>query len=107
MLGPIIRGPDAKRVHVEPALQRVEQANAAGAIERWENVPGFWSTVGDRTLKYAAWGDGYDDAHLVDGGDGAFTVWYERGGAVVGVLTHEVDDDYERGRELVERGAAR
>ena len=25
-------------------------------------LPGFWSTVGDRTLKHAAWGDGWDAA---------------------------------------------
>ena len=35
---------------------------------------------------------------------GAFTVWYGRDGVTVGVLAHERDEDYERGRELVEQG---
>jgi hypothetical protein len=66
-------------------------------------VPGFWTTIGEATLKYHAWGDGHDKAHFVEREDG-FTVWYERGGAVVGVLTHNSDDDYDRGEELVEKG---
>jgi hypothetical protein len=41
-----------------------------------------------------------------DHGGGAFTAWYlDEAGVLVGVLTHERDEDYERGRELVE-GAA-
>lgn len=78
----------------------------AGQPAAWQDVPGFWSTIGRRTLKYAAWGDGHDECRLRDHGDGAFTVWYGRGGATVGVLTHEHDEDYERGRELVAAGAA-
>jgi NADPH-dependent 2,4-dienoyl-CoA reductase/sulfur reductase-like enzyme len=76
----------------------------AGDPARWDGVPGFWTTIGRRTLKYAAWGDGYDESRLVAHPDGAFTVWYERHGAVVGVLTHERDEDYERGREIVRAG---
>ena len=75
---------------------------AAGIHSTWDAVPGFWSMIGDRTLKYAAWGDGYDDARLRPGSDGSsFTVWYCRDGRVVGVLTHEADEDYEHGRELI------
>jgi 3-phenylpropionate/trans-cinnamate dioxygenase ferredoxin reductase subunit len=77
----------------------------AGVEARWDSVPGFWSTIGTRTLKYAAWGDGYDESRLVAHPEGAFTVWYTRGGAAVGVLTYERDDDYDRGRELVRAGA--
>jgi NADPH-dependent 2,4-dienoyl-CoA reductase/sulfur reductase-like enzyme len=84
----------------------VAGANAAGADEAWDTAPGFWSEIGDRTLKYAAWGDGHDDVRVVDHGAGAFTAWYGRDGVTVGVLTHEADDDYERGQQLVERGAA-
>jgi len=73
----------------------------AGDDARWESVPGFWSTIGTRTLKYAAWGDGYDEARLSAHSNEAFTVWYTRGGRTVGVLTHECDADYERGRELI------
>ncbi|MCW2954840.1 MAG: Pyridine nucleotide-disulfide oxidoreductase [Conexibacter sp.] len=79
---------------------------AGDADATWENAPGFWSTIGGRTLKHVAWGDGFDDARFVPGENGAFTVWYGRDGITVGVLTHERDEDYERGRELVERGAA-
>jgi hypothetical protein len=39
------------------------------------------------------------------GNGGAFTVWYGGSGRVVGVLTHQVDEDYERGRELIAEGA--
>lgn len=81
-------------------------ATAAGGDERWAELPGFWSVLGDHTLKYAAWGDGHDDLRLDDHGAGAFTVWYSRDGILVGVLTHDADDDYERGGELVERGAS-
>ena len=52
-----------------------------------------------------AWGDGHDEVRLDRGDDGSFTAWYGQDGNVVGVLTHERDDDYERGRELVESGA--
>lgn len=36
-------------------------------------------------------------------GDGAFTIWYERDGVAVGVLTHEADDDYDLGKDLIGR----
>lgn len=85
-------------------MGRIAGQTAAGQDAAWAQVPGFWSTVGDRTLKYAAWGDGYDQAWLEEHPAGGFTVWYERGGAAVGVLTHEADHDYERGRELIEAG---
>ena len=76
----------------------------AGGSARWDSVPGFWSTLGERTLKLAAWGDGWERDHLVAHPGGGFTVWYERGGACVGVLTHEADDDYERAQGIVGRG---
>jgi NADPH-dependent 2,4-dienoyl-CoA reductase/sulfur reductase-like enzyme len=60
------------------AMGQVAGRTAAGAEASWAEVPGFWSAIGDRTLKYAAWGDGFDDARLVDHGGGAFTVWYSR-----------------------------
>jgi len=85
------------------AMGRVAGQTAAGAEASWAEVPGFWSTIGDRTLKYAAWGDGFDDASLVDHDGGAFTVWYSQEGVTVGVLTHDADHDYERGRRLIEQ----
>ncbi|HST33562.1 MAG TPA: FAD-dependent oxidoreductase [Solirubrobacteraceae bacterium] len=100
-----------RRLRVEhwgDALGQGEVAGSALAGEptAWDSVPGFWSTIGEHTLKYAAWGDGHDDARFEQHDGGAFTVWYSRGGALVGVLTHERDEDYERGRELIGAGAA-
>jgi NADPH-dependent 2,4-dienoyl-CoA reductase/sulfur reductase-like enzyme len=102
-------GRDLKVEHWGEALAmgEIAGANAAGGSRSWANAPGFWSEIGDRTLKYAAWGDGYDRARFVDHGGGAFTVWYETGGVVVGVATHEADGDYERGQRLVEEGGHR
>jgi 3-phenylpropionate/trans-cinnamate dioxygenase ferredoxin reductase subunit len=74
--------------------------DAAGAPSNWEGVPGFWSTIGDATIKHHAWGDGYDRDRLVDHGDG-FTVWYESGGVAVGVLTCNADDDYDGGEGFI------
>jgi len=85
------------------AMGQVAGQTAAGAEASWAEVPGFWSTVGDRTLKYAAWGDGFGEASLIDHGGGAFTVWYSREGVTVGVLTHDADHDYERGQQLIEQ----
>jgi NADPH-dependent 2,4-dienoyl-CoA reductase/sulfur reductase-like enzyme len=78
---------------------------AAGVDAGWDDVPGFWSTIGTRTLKYAAWGDGFDATRLHRHDDGAFVAWYGRQGLIAGVLTHDRDDDYERGRDLIAEGA--
>ncbi|MFI5611977.1 NAD(P)/FAD-dependent oxidoreductase [Amycolatopsis sp. NPDC051903] len=82
------------------AMGEVAGRSAAGVPASWDVVPGFWSEIGDHVLKYAAWGDGFDHACPVSR-DGGFTVWYERGGEAVGVLTHNADDDYARGGELI------
>lgn len=71
---------------------------------RWDSAPGFWSAIGDRVLKYSAWGDGFDKAQLVEGRDG-WAVYYLADDAVVGVLSCEWDEAYDHGRELIERGA--
>jgi 3-phenylpropionate/trans-cinnamate dioxygenase ferredoxin reductase subunit len=78
---------------------------AAGLDAGWDDVPGFWSTIGTRTLKYAAWGDGFDATRMHREDGRAFVAWYGREGRVAGVLTHERDDDYDRGRELIAKGA--
>ena len=76
----------------------------AGEDAVWDSVPGFWSTIGEQSLKYAAWGDGFEDARL-DAGDG-WTVWYtDADGVCVGALCHERDADYERAQELIAAGA--
>ena len=87
--------------HWQDAVDQGQIAGAAAAGEevRWDGVPGFWTTIGDATVKYHAWGDGYDSARLIDHEDG-FTAWYERDGATVGVLTLNADDDYERGEVI-------
>jgi 3-phenylpropionate/trans-cinnamate dioxygenase ferredoxin reductase component len=94
--------------HWGEALNQGEVAgrNAAGEAATWSAAPGFWSSIGDKALKHVAWGDGFDEARFVSHAGDAFTVWYGRGGIAVGVLTHDADDDYERGRELIERGQA-
>jgi 3-phenylpropionate/trans-cinnamate dioxygenase ferredoxin reductase component len=94
--------------HWGDALKQGELAgaNAAGESVTWADVPGFWSTIGQRTLKYAAWGDGYDQARVVAHDNGAFTAWYGRDRQIVGVLTHGADDDYERGQKLIAEGTA-
>ena len=94
--------------HWGEALNMGEVAGRTIAGERaqWDVAPGFWSTIGEHTLKYVAWGDGYDEAHLIEHDNGAFTVWYAQQGTTVGVLTHEADEDYEKGRELIEAKVA-
>jgi 3-phenylpropionate/trans-cinnamate dioxygenase ferredoxin reductase component len=97
-----------RRIAIEHWQDAVDQGAVAGAVaadvgEQWDGVPGFWTTIGDATVKYHAWGDGYDNARLLDHG-GGFTAWYARDGATVGVLTHNADDDYDLGESLIAEG---
>jgi 3-phenylpropionate/trans-cinnamate dioxygenase ferredoxin reductase subunit len=92
---------------------RVAGTVLAGGEAVWDMAPGFWSTIGDKTIKYHSWSGGWDEARFVDhvqrgdagGAQESFTVWYGRDGVCVGVLTHNFDEDYEEGRKLIERGA--
>ena len=98
-----------RRIAVEHWQDAADQgaiagASAAGVNAKWDGVPGFWTTIGDSDVKYHAWGDGYDSSRLLLHKDG-FTVWYERDGAAVGVLTLNADDDYDLGERLVKQGA--
>jgi 3-phenylpropionate/trans-cinnamate dioxygenase ferredoxin reductase subunit len=99
----------ARRLRVEHWGDALEHGEVAGRVlagddARWGSVPGFWSTIGKQTLKYAAWGDGYAQAHLLEHAGGGFTVWYsDEDGVAVGVLTHECDANYEQGRELIRK----
>ncbi|HEY6753032.1 MAG TPA: FAD-dependent oxidoreductase, partial [Rubrobacteraceae bacterium] len=57
---------------------RVAGTVLAGGEAVWREAPGFWSTIGDKTLKYWAWSGGWDEARFVkkDGSEGeAFAVW--------------------------------
>ncbi|MEO7449332.1 MAG: oxidoreductase C-terminal domain-containing protein [Humibacillus sp.] len=65
---------------------------------------GFWSEIGEHTLMYAAWGDGWETVRVVEAGS-AFTVWCGKEGRLVGVLAHDAEDDDERGQELIASGA--
>ena len=78
-------------------------ASAAGVDAKWGAVRGFWTTIGAPTVKYHAWGDGYQRSRLLERDDG-FKVWYEVDGRAVGVLTCNADDDYELGARLIESG---
>jgi NADPH-dependent 2,4-dienoyl-CoA reductase/sulfur reductase-like enzyme len=81
--------------------------DGVGDTDQWSDPPGFWSEIGEHTLKYSAWGDGFEDLRVVEHGEDVFTVWYADGaGELVGVLTHERDEDYERGGELLARRAS-
>jgi 3-phenylpropionate/trans-cinnamate dioxygenase ferredoxin reductase component len=93
--------------HWGDALGQGEVAgrSAAGEPAQWDAVPGFWSTIGSHTLKYAAWGDGFEQSRLEHHSRGGFTAWYRREGKIVGVLAHDADEDYERGRSLIAEGA--
>lgn len=95
-----------RRLHVEHWGDALGQGEVVGRVLAgqdlaWDEVPGFWSTIGRHTFKYAAWGDGYDSCEFVEHPDGGFTGWYSSRGELVGVLTHDRDQDYECGRRLI------
>lgn len=82
---------------------RIAGQTAAGNAEvEWAEPTGFWSRIGDRWLKYAAWGDGYVEELFEEGEQGGFTVWYEdENGTCVGALTYLADDDYDKAFSLL------
>ncbi|HEY1489387.1 MAG TPA: FAD-dependent oxidoreductase [Micromonosporaceae bacterium] len=86
-------------------MGEIAGAHASGGEDRWDSVPGFWTQIGDRTLKYVAWGDGFDEARVIDNGSDAFTIWYVQSGTIVGALTYNADPDYARADELIGRKA--
>lgn len=83
---------------------RIAGTVLAGGEATWTMVPGFWSTIGRRTIKYWAWGDGWDDLRFEEEGD-SFTARYGKYGVLVGILAHGADEDYEEGRQRIETGA--
>lgn len=76
-------------------------AVAAGTRDEWAQAPGFWTSIAGRTLKYVAWGDGWDRAVVQRSNEG-FTIWYAKDGTYAGVLTFEHDEDLAVGRALIE-----
>ena len=97
--------------HWGDALTQGELAGRSAAGDPgacWDEVPGFWSSIGTRTLKYAAWGDGFATVQAVAHAQGTFTVTYRDAcGELVGVLTHGRDEDHDRGRRLIGEVARR
>jgi NADPH-dependent 2,4-dienoyl-CoA reductase/sulfur reductase-like enzyme len=96
-----------RRLRVEhwgEALNQGEVAGKtmAGVDARWDAAPGFWSSLGERTVKYAGWGDGWDEVRFEQGDGDSFAAWYRRDGELAGVVAHERDADYEAGRERIE-----
>lgn len=100
----ITAGRRIRAEHWRDAAQQglVAGLSAAGYEAVWDKVPGFSCTIGESTLKYRGWGTGYEHSRLVEHRNG-FTVWYEAGGEVVGVLSLNADDDYRHADELVRR----
>jgi 3-phenylpropionate/trans-cinnamate dioxygenase ferredoxin reductase component len=86
------------------SMGEVAGKTMAGAEAAWDGAPGFWSTIGAHTIKYAGWGDGWDRSRF-EPHDRGFTCWYGSGEELVGVLTCLDDAAYERGRELIEERA--
>jgi 3-phenylpropionate/trans-cinnamate dioxygenase ferredoxin reductase component len=82
---------------------RIAGTVIAGGEAAWSMAPGFWSTIGERTLKYWSWDGGWDEHAFEDRGD-SFVVRYGREGKLIGILAHGADEDYENGREPIERG---
>ena len=56
------------------------------------------------SLKYSAWGDGYQTCAL-SGSPSRWFVEYRVKDRLVGVLTYQDDDRYERGRQELESRA--
>jgi NAD(P)H-nitrite reductase large subunit len=96
-----------RRLRVEHWGEALNMGEVAGRVlagepARWDVAPGFWSTIGGETLKYAGWGDGWDEVRFEPGEGGAFVARYGRDGELVGILAHEDDAAYEEGKRLVE-----
>ncbi len=99
-----------RRLRVEhwgDALAHGEVAGRAlaGKDAAWTAAPGFWTTIGDHTLKYSAWGDGFDEARVEADDDTRLVVRYLQDGREVGILTLGDDDAYEAARRSLEEGA--
>jgi NADPH-dependent 2,4-dienoyl-CoA reductase/sulfur reductase-like enzyme len=74
----------------------------AGEDAAWTSAPGFWTTIGEHTLKHSAWGDGFDEARVEAQGDEHLVVRYLRDGEEVGVLALGDDEAYEAARRRLE-----
>ncbi len=103
-----VNGSAGRRLRVEhwgEALNMgaVAGRTLAGEEAIWDAAPGFWSTIGERTLKYVGWGDGWEELRFEERPRGGFVVRYGRDGELVGVLAHQDDPAYEAGLGEVAR----
>jgi NADPH-dependent 2,4-dienoyl-CoA reductase/sulfur reductase-like enzyme len=97
-----------RRLRVEHWGEALNMGEVAGRTlaeceARWDVSPGFWSSIGERTLKYAGWGDGWDQVRFEARPGEGFVARYGRDGELVGVLAHEDDAAYEDGKAEIER----
>jgi 3-phenylpropionate/trans-cinnamate dioxygenase ferredoxin reductase subunit len=100
-----LHGGPARVEHFEVAAGhgRVAAANMMGGSEVFDDVPYFWSDLGDwATIEYVGVGIGSGEP-VVRGSfeEDAFTAFYLDGGRVVGAATVGRSDDLDEARELI------
>jgi 3-phenylpropionate/trans-cinnamate dioxygenase ferredoxin reductase subunit len=103
-----LHGGPARVEHFEVAVGqgRVAALNMMGGSEVFDDVPYFWSDLGDwATIEYVGIGIGSGEP-VVRGSleDDAFTAFYREGDRVVGAATVGRSDDLEEARELILAG---
>jgi 3-phenylpropionate/trans-cinnamate dioxygenase ferredoxin reductase subunit len=103
-----LHGGPARVEHFEVAVGqgRVAALNMMGGSDVFEDVPYFWSYLGDwATIEYVGIGIGSGEP-VVRGSleDDAFTAFYREGDRVVGAATVGRSDDLEEARELILAG---
>jgi 3-phenylpropionate/trans-cinnamate dioxygenase ferredoxin reductase subunit len=99
-----------RRLRIEHWGDALAQGEVAGRVlagedAAWTSAPGFWTTIGEHTLKHCAWGDGFDVARVEAEDDAHLVVRYLRDGEEVGVLALGDDEAYEAARRRLEGGA--
>jgi len=84
---------------------RIAGTVIAGGEAAWAMAPGFWSTIGGHTIKYWAWGDGWDELRFEEEGE-SFVARYGKDGVLVGILAHNADEEYGAGQQEIETRAS-
>ena len=78
----------------------VAGAGAAGRPGPGTGCPGSGRPSAPPPSSITPGGTGYQHSRLLER-EGGFTVWYQTGGATVGVLTCNADDEYDLGETLI------
>lgn len=101
----VVAGRAVATEHWDDAMTQgtIAGENAAGGSRAWEEIPSFWSDIGEHPLQYAGWG-GEFDSETVSEDDEGFTVWYGKDGRLVGALTSNHYDDDDRAKDLITSG---